>query len=233
MQFSSFSRLEEDLTITLYNDIPVENVLAVKYYNDDSNGTFTKKEFRWSFNNAYWSSWETLTQSAISNIDTQGNYYLFLQIRYILFAADSGTVASFILNYTKGAVTAVTPRILTHDIQSQDASAVLIHDILQTYEVTHLIDASTLNGYPGSYYLNRAHHIGKQPISSITNLQSILDSKANKSGDIISGDLIVDGSFIALGDTQTNGSWRFRIVDASLYVERLVNGNWEIKSTFN
>lgn len=40
-------------------------------------------------------------------------------------------------------------------------------------------DASTLNGQPGSYYLNRSNHIGTQPISTITGLQTSLDGKAN------------------------------------------------------
>jgi hypothetical protein len=185
MQFSSFSRLEEDLTITLYNDIPVENVLTVKYYNDDSNGTFTKKEFRWSFNNAYWSSWETLTQSAISNIDTHSNYYLFLQIRYILFAADSGTVSKFYLNYKANDVI-TTPTTIHQNIELSDSSAVLIHDYLQKYVITKIIDASTLGSYSGSWYLNRTHHIGQQPISSITGLEAALTGW--------SGTILLDGS---------------------------------------
>ena len=153
MQFTNFSRLEEGLTITLYNTTPIENVLAIKYYSDNSAGEFEKKEFRWSFNNIYWSSWETLTQSAISNVDIHDNYFLFLQIRYILSAEHySGTVSTFTLNYTASTATVVTPG---------KASA--------------LIDASLLNGYSGAWYRDRAHHTGSQPIASVTGLQSILN----------------------------------------------------------
>ena len=99
MQFSNFSRTQDGLVITLYNDQPIENVGTVKNYSDNSNGTFSKKEFRWSFNNEYWSAWEILTRSAISRIDTHNNYYFFLQVRYTLIAASSGTVTKFILDY--------------------------------------------------------------------------------------------------------------------------------------
>jgi hypothetical protein len=183
MQFSSFSRSEAGLTITLYNEIPIENLGAINYYRDNATGLFSKKEFRWSFNNEYWSSWQALTQRAFSkNINTHSNYYLFLQIRYVLTAAGSGTVSTFAVTYTAGNLTSATPRILSEDIQHLDSSAVLIHDILQSYTVTNIIDASTLNGYPGSYYLDRSHHTGKQSIASITGLQTVLNNITIPSG---------------------------------------------------
>jgi hypothetical protein len=174
MKFSSFSRSEEGLIITLHNDIPVENVGEIKYYNDNSSGIFSKKEFRWSFNNESWSAWEPLTQGGISRINTFSNYYLFLEIRYVLSASGSGSVTTFTIDYLEGDAIPYTPRIFTSDIQRQDASSVLIHDILQKYEVTNLLDASLLNGYAGIYYLNRTHHYGTQPITTITGLQNIL-----------------------------------------------------------
>jgi len=163
MQFSNFSRLEEGLTITLSNKIPIENVGEIKYYTDNLSGSFIKKEFRWSFNNEHWASWEILTQSAISRINTFNNYYFFLQIRYTLTAPGSGNVTTFNVNYKEGTAIPITPRILTSDIQANDASAVLIHDILQKHEVTKITDASTLNGETSNYYLNRKNHIGPFP----------------------------------------------------------------------
>lgn len=38
-------------------------------------------------------------------------------------------------------------------------------------------DAGTLNGQPGSYYLNRLNHTGTQAISTVSGLQAILDAK--------------------------------------------------------
>jgi len=143
MQFSNFSRLQEGSTITLYNEIPIENVGAVKYFKDNASGTFTKKEFRWSFNNVYWSAWENLTQSAISSIKTLGNYFFFLQVRYVK-AVPTANVTSFTLNYEEGNAIKCVPctddviPILTEDIQHGDASAMVIHDILQQYHSVHI-----------------------------------------------------------------------------------------------
>jgi hypothetical protein len=108
----------------------------------------------------------------MSFIDTYSNYYFFLQVRYVLKTANVGNVSSFTLNYLNGTATPATPRILTNDIQTLDASAIVIHDIIQSYEVTKITDASLFNGQSGAYYLDRSHHTGKQPISSITGLQA-------------------------------------------------------------
>jgi hypothetical protein len=193
MQFSSFSKSQEGLTITLYNITPIENVISIKYYSDNSSGTFTKKEFRWSFDNVYWSSWEVLTQAAISRIDTHGNCYLFLQIRYVLTAIDAGTVSTFALNYVAGDAV-ITPTNIHQDIETPDTSAVLIHDVIQSYHITEITNAETLNGYLGSWYLNRANHYGTQPISSITNLQSIINNLISAAGVTYE---YVDGSLAA------------------------------------
>jgi len=177
MQFTNFSRTEDGLTITLYTQYPIANVGEIKFFKDNAIGTFTKKEYRWSFTNEYWSGWEKLTQNGITAINTYSNYYLFLQIRYTLSALNSGTVTAFTLNYLEGTAT-LGSGILTEDIQHRDASTILIHDILQTHRIIPITDASLLNGHPGSFYLDRRNQFGIQPISSITNLQAILDTKA-------------------------------------------------------
>jgi hypothetical protein len=177
MIFTNFSRLQQGETIILYNEFPIENVGKIKYYNDDADASgFSKREFRWSFNNEHWSGWQPLTQKNISFIETYENYYFFLQIRYVLSGENTANVTSFTLNYINGNATPLTPRILTNDIQSQDASAIIIHDIIQSYEITKIYDASLLHGYSGSYYLNRSNHIGMQPISSVSDLQGILNN---------------------------------------------------------
>ena len=82
MVFSNFTRTVSGNQIFFRNETPIEAVKNLKYYRDDSSGTFTKKEFRWSFDNNYWASWEVLNQGNISNINVRGNYNLFLEIRY-------------------------------------------------------------------------------------------------------------------------------------------------------
>lgn len=196
MQFSNFSRLEEGLTIFLYNEIPIENVEEIKYYIDNLIGNIVKKEFRWSFNNEYWSAWEELTQSAISRINIFDNFYLFLQIRYTLSAIGSGNVTSFTLNYKENDIQRVKPRIFASDIQKSDASAVIIHDILQKYEVTKITDASTLHGNGPRHYLNRSNHFGTQPINSIEDLQNILTEIYNNLPNGFTGSFTSDGSIV-------------------------------------
>ena len=99
MEFSNFTKTTSELTILLKNSTPIEIVKIIKYYSDNSSGTFSKKEFRWSFNNDYWSSWETLSSGTISNIKLKSNIYLFLEIRYVQSAEDSGDVTTFTIYY--------------------------------------------------------------------------------------------------------------------------------------
>lgn len=175
MQFSTFSRLEEELIITLYNEIPIENVGSIINYSDNSQGTFNRKEIRWSFDSNYWSAWQDLTQNSISQIDTHNNYYFFIQVRYILSSSDSGTVSTFTLNYNIGTS---TPYARDRIISSPKSNE----------------DADTLNGYLGSWYLERSHHRGYQPISSITGLQTALNN-------LLTSFIGADASIVIIGAT--------------------------------
>jgi hypothetical protein len=129
MQYSNFSRSDDGLAITFYNEYPIENVGVIKYYKDNALGSFSKKEFRWSFNDEYWSAWEKLTQSGMSAINTHENYNFFLQIRYTKTAEDSGTVTSFTLNYEKGTAINCIPCTTdgTTEIYPQDSSDIHVY----------------------------------------------------------------------------------------------------------
>jgi hypothetical protein len=165
MQFSAFIESISGNTILLRNTEPIENVKTIVSYSDNSNGTFSKKEIRWSFNQVYWSSWQTLTPYSITHINTHLNPYLYLEIRYVLSSIGSGTVTTFNINYTLSE-TALTPPI----------------DIVQRYDTISIYDASLLNGWPGSWYLNRTNHTGQQTIATIVGLQTILNSLISASG---------------------------------------------------
>ena len=155
MQYSNFSRATSGLAITFTNEVPIEDVRSIRFFRDDAAGTFSKKEFRWSFNYEYWSSWETLTQAAICSVDIRSNKYFFLQAKYTLTTATSGTVTSFVLTYDSETV----PSTATSSADAPTA------------------DSSLLNGYAGSYYLARSHHTGTQSIATVTGLQAVLDAK--------------------------------------------------------
>jgi hypothetical protein len=195
MQFSNFVRTVTGNTILIKNEIAIEAVGKIKYFTDNSSGTFLKKEVRWSFTGTYWSAWEPLTQRALSSIDTHHARYMFLEIRYVLTAAGSGNVTNFVINYTEGTVVYGDVSIPV-EIQVNDSSSKLIHDVISKYKVFEITDACTLNGYSGSWYLDRRHHTGTQPISSISGIQDIFNLYVKKSGDTMSGPLAMSNKRI-------------------------------------
>ena len=98
MVFSNFTRTVLGTTILFKNEEPIRSVDFIKFYKDNASGTFIKKEFRWSFNTSYWSSWETLNQQNLTNIDADNNPYLYLEVRYIIPNTNS-KVTSFSIEY--------------------------------------------------------------------------------------------------------------------------------------
>ncbi len=176
MIFSNFTKTDASSLITFKNSIPIEKVANIKFYKDDVSGSFSKKEFRWSFNNEYWSSWETLNQGNIVNIDTHSNPYMFFEIRYV----GSGDVTSFSVTYNESNVVAQYPIA-----QSQDPSATIYIPEYNTYRV---VNTETIGGQPGSYYLQRQNHKGVQPISSVKDLQQTLYNITNKLNNMTSTD---------------------------------------------
>jgi hypothetical protein len=162
MIFSNFARTESGTQIMFKNALPIENIGSIKFYKDDSKGSFSKKEFRWSFNGSYWASWETLNQGNFSAIDIKG--HLFVEVRYIKTSITS-TVTTFSITYmSTGEVTTV---VSCNNIKDYDNTCCV--------ENTTLINSDLLNQKAGSYYLWRPNQKGTQPISSITNLQNILN----------------------------------------------------------
>jgi len=96
MQFTSFTKTVTNNTILFKNNIPIEYVSSLNYYTESVTGSFSKKEFRWSFNNNYWSAWANLNQQNFSNVKITSRY-LFLEIRYTMSSINSGTVTNFVV----------------------------------------------------------------------------------------------------------------------------------------
>jgi hypothetical protein len=183
MQFNNFSKTVSGLTVLFRNIMPIGNVSSFKFYSDDSTGSFSKKEFRWSFDNNYWSSWETLNQGNVTNINTNFNPYTYLEIKYTLTGANSGSVNSFVLNFTENQSTS----LLTPSINQQ----IIINEI----DVTN---SDLLNNKDDQFYLNRSNHKGTQPLSSVINLQETLDRIMYSQHDTIINTYSVDGSGVGI-----------------------------------
>lgn len=131
MIFSNFTRTEVGTKIIFKNNQPIQNVGSIKFYKDDATGTFVKKEFRWSFNKNYWSSWESLNQGNLSSLDVKNNPFFYLEIRYV--SSGSGKVTKFSLNYFE---------------TSSNISPLPAEESCIVNET--IIDANLLNGQPGS-----------------------------------------------------------------------------------
>ena len=197
MQFSSFTRSEEGNVIRFYTPNPLKGVTNIKYYTDNVSGPFQKKEFRWSFNSDYWSSWETLNQGNLSGINIGSNTYLFLEIRYI---SAGGTVTSFVLNYEGPAQTEYTGQSCPPDSTYVAPDQTVEDSYTPGAPVTPSgpVNAETLCGKSCDYYLWRPNHKGEQPISTITDLQLILNNLSAGIQNSITGAQNVSGDGIGV-----------------------------------
>jgi len=181
MIFSDFTRSESGNVILFKNTTPIDNVGSLKFFKDNAKGSFSKKEFRWSFNTNYWASWEPLNQGNFTRINVKGSC-LFIEIRYV----GTGTVTRFSVNYEEKAVSAVTSTSNGVDVcettvveQAVTSQTIKNYDEACAVDNPTLVDADTLCGRNCEYYLWRPNHKGEQPISSIENLQQILTNLTN------------------------------------------------------
>jgi len=178
MKFSTFTKSVLTNIITFKNYEAIKSVGYINYYTDDAKGSIKKKEYRWSFDNNYWSSWEVLSQSNISSLNTNNNYYLFLEIRYVYAGSinSKNEVNNFSIDYTQSTI--VNQPI---EIESSTGSThIHVYEQIYTKPQTTLIsDCNLLNSLPGSYYLNRANHTGTQLISTVDGLSLILQDLAS------------------------------------------------------
>jgi len=214
MIFSNFTRSESGTTILFKNELPIEDVGSIKFFKDNASGSFTKKEFRWSFNKNYWASWETLNQGNLTRIDTSGKAYLFLEVRYVV--SGSGAVTSFSVNYQQ-APAAVGPGE-TCDIPV--GTTVDPTPIPPEYNTggggqSSAVNATTLCGESCDYYLWRPNHKGQQPISSITNLQTVLNNLSGGIQNSITDGTNEPGTGFGVYSKKSGQTLYFKRIDAS------------------
>ena len=216
--FSDFHHIITGNTILFSNYRPINNVGKITFYKDNASGTFIKEEFRWSFNRTYWSSWTALNQENLILVSTGNNKYLFLEIRYTF--SGTASCSSFSITYTLNSSPTYAPPIegveMEHDHTFSDGCGGL-GGTIKTYNVTEITNAETLCGKGCDYYLWRPNHMGEQPISSITNLQEILDDFSKTIQDVA----ITDASTVAGPGVGVY----FNKVDKKIYFKTLIAGN--------
>jgi len=170
MVFSNFVKSESGNQVILKNNVPIENVRNIRFFKDDSSGSFVKKEFRWSFNNNYWSAWEPLNQGNLTKLEIKGKPYFFLEIRYVK-ANTAAKISSFSLTYNEGQPAAATQDTTCSPTDSKtDKSPCSKEYDDACYSGSTPKDCTTLDGEPGSYYLWRPNHKGQQPINTLLNI---------------------------------------------------------------
>lgn len=179
MNFSNFTKISSGNLIYFRNETPIENVGSLKFYKDNASGTFVKKEFRWSFDRNHWASWMDLNVGNIAGVQTLNNKYLFFEIKYTMTSPTAGKVSSFFVDYLQASGQTYAPPVedvnMDHGHTLPDGCNDL-GGVIKTFEVVKITDAETLCGKTCDFYLWRSNHKGLQPISSITDLQNILNN---------------------------------------------------------
>ena len=216
MKFSYFTKIVSGNTILFKNELPVEYIQKIKFFQDNSKGSFKKKEFRWSFNKNYWSSWEDLNQGNLAGIDIRDNRYFFLEVRYVQSAAGSGTVTTFYFEYDQ--VSGKTSSIdYTQTNPSYDyvaESKTVTNPLENSCNTSAEIDADTLCGKNCDYYLWRPNQKGTQTISTIQGLQQILNNLSAGIQDSINNGENVSGSGIGVFYQKSGRNLVFKRIDA-------------------
>ena len=147
MQYQFTERTQDVKSITFYNSLPLINVERIRYFKEEGvTGTFTSKQFRYSWDKVVWTNWNTLTQPNLSAIQFRDRPEFYLEVKYSRVGIGSGNIAQWYLFYDSG-----TP---TPPVPPSDAS----------------IDADTLQGEGPAYYLDRANFTGAYTDIEFTNI---------------------------------------------------------------
>jgi len=141
-----FNKSVQITTIVFTNTVALQDVDKIVFFKETGlSGAWLKKEFEYSFDNVIWSSKRTLTQQSLSNIQVNDNPELWLRFTYTRANYNTADITDFYVFYDSNSVTPPSP---------PDAS----------------INADTLQGEPGSYYLDRANFTGPYTGLNVENI---------------------------------------------------------------
>jgi hypothetical protein len=139
MQYQFTEKQESIKTVEFSNSIPIPNVTRITFFQEEGiSGVFSKKEFQYSWDNATWTNWNSLSQSALSGIQFRDQPTFYLKIKYTRTGIGTGNILNWYLIYEGDPVYAYTPPI-------------------------PIINADLLQGEDGQYYLDLSHHFGMSP----------------------------------------------------------------------
>lgn len=134
-------------TILFKNLTPLLNVEKIVFFKETGlTGNWLKKEVRYSFDNISWSKWKTLNQGQLSNIDFNNHPNFYIEILYTRANYNTAGITDFYLFYDADGGTPPDPS-------------------------TGTIDADTLQGQPGSFYLDPSNFVGAYPGIQMFNVE--------------------------------------------------------------
>ena len=140
MQYQFNERFEYVKSVEFLNTLPL-HVKRIRFFKEeDTFGSFVKKEFRYSYDGSIWTNWNTLTQTELSRLELKDRPNFFLHVKYSRPNINSANIQRWYLFYDEYGE---TPPV--------DPSA--------------KVDAYTLQGEGPDYYLDRSNHLG--PITGI------------------------------------------------------------------
>ena len=146
MQYQFTERQEFIKSIEFANSSPIPNVTNITYFKEEGiSGEFIKKEFSYSWDNATWTNWNTLTQGNLAAIQFRDNSNFYLKVKYTRTGIGTGNILRWYLFYEGSPVYPYVSPIPA-------------------------VNADTLNGEPGSYYLNPTNFIGPYPGITVLNI---------------------------------------------------------------
>jgi len=123
-------------TILFKNQNPILNVEKIAFYKEtELTGSWLKKEYRYSFDDIVWSTWRTFTQAAVQGLDFANHPNFYIEVLYTRSNYNTAEIEDLYLFYDSTVPTPPDPSV-------------------------GLIDADTLQGQPGSFYLDRANFTG-------------------------------------------------------------------------
>lgn len=129
------------------NSLEPLHVERIRYFQEEGvTGHFTKQEFRYSWDNATWSNWNTLTQANLSSISFRDKPNFYLHIKYSRTGAGSADISRWYLIYDEIAPTPPSPPI--------DLS----------------INAWWFRGEGPEYFLDRGNHFGPYTDLNVSNV---------------------------------------------------------------
>ena len=96
------NRIESTTYILFKNTLPIHNVLKILLYKESGlTGSFSRKMFRYSFDNVIWSDWETLNIVNVTNVmfNNDTNVEFFIEVKYYRNNIQSADIEDFYIIY--------------------------------------------------------------------------------------------------------------------------------------